>query len=130
MPIIVQWENNEKTIMRTTFTTPWTWNALPAIRQQGLEMMAEVEHLVDSIVDFRTVEHIPKGSLSAWRSMRSSRTSQQGVTVIVGTLPTIRMLYHSYVTAFPSAREVYRLVYTLEEAHATLDKIRQARHSH
>ncbi len=127
MPIIPQWENNDKTIIRTQFKDEWTWNNFTLVRTTLLHMIESVPHIVDHIADFQDVEDIPNGALAIGRSIHKSCAHNQGIIVIVGSFPMLKMLYQSLTLAYPATKSNFVLASTSDEAHKIIAEIQQNR---
>lgn len=127
MPIIPQWENNDKTIINVQFYDEWTWNEFALVRTTILNMLAHVSHYVDYIADFQNTNDIPIGALAIGRSIHKSCSHNQGIIVIVGVSPTLRILYQSLTLAYPATKSNFVLAPTLDEAHQIITEIQQNR---
>jgi hypothetical protein len=129
MSIITRWENNEKTIISVQFANEWSWDEFAPIREAILEMQADIPHVVDYIADFCEVDDIPTGALAVGRSIHRSCTRNDGIMVLVGTSPMLRMLFQSFITAYPVNKNELVLVSTLDEAFQIITDIQQNRNN-
>lgn len=127
MPILISWENNEKTIIKTSFVGNWTWADFPIIRAQAIEMMKSVNHQVDFIGDLSETVRMPKGAFSVGRSIINNQQKNEGNAVIIGTSPIVRVLFHTFVNTYPAIRNQYFYATSLDEAHTIIKRIQQNR---
>ena len=125
MPILISWEDNDKTIIQVCFTGDWTWADFPPIRLKSIEMLNSVDHVVDFIADFRDVTRVAKGAFSVGRSITNSRLKNEGIAVVVGTSPILRVLFHTFTNTYSATRNRYFYTSTLEEAHILIKTKRQ-----
>lgn len=127
MPIIPKWEDNEKTIIYVQFIDDWSWSEFTPVREIIVEMLGSVSHMVDYIADFQEVDHIPIGALAIGRSIHKSCIHNEGVAVIVGISPILRMLFQSFTAAYPASKKELVLVPTLDKANQAIIDIQQNR---
>ena len=127
MPIISRWENNEKTIIYIQFSDEWSWDEFTFVRGTILNMIVDVSHIVDYIVDFQEVEDIPNGALTVGRSIHKSCSRNEGVALMVGLSPMLRMLYQSFTTAYPASKNEFLLVANLNDAYQMIADIQENR---
>lgn len=62
MKLLVEWDNEEKVIIRMTFAGKWTWHDFYQANLEAVAMMKTVEHPVHFLVDFRQSQGIPGDS--------------------------------------------------------------------
>jgi len=129
MPIIPQWENNDRTIMTVQFSGKWAWNEFSVVRTTILDMVDSIPHCVDYIINFEDEDDIPAGALAIGRSIHKSCSLNQGIIVIVGISPMLRMLYQSFTLAYPATIGNFILVATIDDAYETITEIQQYRNN-
>lgn len=129
MTIVPRWENNEKTIIYVQFSGDWSWEEFTPVRKTILEMIEAVPHIVDYIADFQDIDDIPTGALPIGRSIHKSCSRNEGVVLIVGLSPMLRMLYQSFTTAFPASKNEFIHVLTLDEAYQTIAELQENRNN-
>jgi hypothetical protein len=62
MPIQVEWDNDEKRIIRWTFAERWTGQEFRDTIQKSNELMNAQDHTVSYIIDFSQAEGVPRKS--------------------------------------------------------------------
>lgn len=127
MPIIYRWGNNEKTIIYVQFIDDWSWEDIVPIRKAIVEMLASVPHTVDYIADFQEIDHIPIGALAVGRTIHKSCVHNEGVAVIVGLTPILRILFQSFIATYPASKSELALALTLDSAYQVITELQQNR---
>jgi hypothetical protein len=77
----VQWDNDEKTVLR------WTWDEFSIAFKQGADMMASLDHPVHFIVNpLNTISrgYLPPGALQNTLSLYRNALPNAGSTVMIG----------------------------------------------
>jgi hypothetical protein len=122
MAINVDWDNEEKTIVRFLYSGQWNMSELSAAVQESNKLMDRVNHSVGCIIDIRDSNLIPSGVLSMGRSVVVRKHPNQGNSIVVGAntfivamFDVFRKVYH---TKFVEAE--YKFVRTLDEARSLL----------
>ena len=59
MPIDVQWDDDNQTVIRYVFKTPWTWTEYHAAIEQAWTMAKSVDHPTDTITDMSGSRLLP-----------------------------------------------------------------------
>jgi hypothetical protein len=83
MPIITQWDNDEKTIVRHDFQGRWTWEEFFEAERRANELVATVTHRVDIISNMREGAMPHQGALANARSVIHRLKANLGVIVVV-----------------------------------------------
>jgi hypothetical protein len=83
MPVITQWDNDEKTIVRHDFQGKWTWEEFLAAERKANELVAGVTHRVDIISDMREGTMPREGALANARGVIKRLKPNIGVIVVV-----------------------------------------------
>lgn len=84
MKVQIQWENDDKKIVRYIFEQGWSWPDLNAALDEAGELIGTVSHRVDVIMDISSANLIPKGALSQInRAYSNPKPPNIGLTVIV-----------------------------------------------
>lgn len=124
MPILVVWDNDEKTILRYDIRGRWTWDEMMNAYNEGAALLKEVSHTVDFIVypiDPISKAHIPPNSLSNVLRLHGKSLSNAGVTALINDNTTARTLLRLLSALNPRIAARYIMVDTLEEARQKLD---------
>jgi len=127
MSINAQWGNNEKTIIIVQFLNDWSWSEIIPVRESIVDMVESVPHIVDYIADFRETDRIPTGGLAVGRSIYNNRIRNEGACTVVGVSPILRMLYRTFITAYPIMKNELLFVPTMNLAYQTLAEIQDDR---
>ena len=87
MNIIVEWNNEAKTILMYDFHKGWSWSDLRDALDQGNAQLSSVEHKVDVIMNFTNAAMFaPSGAISQARHVTNNpRHENIGLTVVVGS---------------------------------------------
>ncbi len=127
MHIQVEWDNEEKTIIRYTFRPGWDWNELITAFQQVDALMDIVDHKVDTILDFTlTSLMFPKDALSfSRRALENPRHPNINNTVVVGNR-FVKSLADVVFSIAPKSAKRWNLqvAQTMEEAYELLENQR------
>ncbi|MBC6937874.1 MAG: hypothetical protein DWB42_18890 [Chloroflexi bacterium] len=84
MPVTVEWDNAEKTIIRMAMVGHWTWDEAYAAFADGDQMLDGVNHRVGVIIDLRESKGVPPAALANARKMSEKQHPRAGMTVFVG----------------------------------------------
>lgn len=84
MPVVAEWDNEERTVIRYTFSPHWSTHDLEdAIRVGGM-LMGSVEHTVHTICDLRGPKRPPANILRLLEPLEDNLPDNRGINVIVG----------------------------------------------
>jgi hypothetical protein len=116
MPIHVDWDDAEQTIIRYTFSSPWTWNDYRAAIDRAWELAQSVDHPTDTITDMSNSRLWPEGLFTNIRkSVVEIPDTTQSVVLVGGgmfvemSISVLRRVYRS-----PGAR--FLTAHSLDEA--------------
>jgi hypothetical protein len=84
MPIEIEWDDPDKTIIYTRVTGAWTWEEMHQISEKSILMRQSVTHEVGSIVDFSAAKCLPDGAIAPAKKIINRQESYSGTTVFVG----------------------------------------------
>jgi hypothetical protein len=97
MAISIQWDNDDKQIIRGEVNGRWTWAELHNALEKTIEMMDSVSYKVDFILDVSHSRFIPGGATQAVQSVATPQTHpNEGIKVIVGANAILRFAYEAY----------------------------------
>jgi hypothetical protein len=119
MSIKVEWDNDEKTIIRWTFSDPWLWEDFRAAYERSHAMIASVAHTVHILADAREGSNIPAGNImSSIRMLIRHYPSNLGIHVAVSQKLLIRVMGETVGRLLPKGvgKGIYA-VETVEEAY-------------
>jgi hypothetical protein len=96
MGIQTDWDNAEKTILRSDFEGKWTWDEYFVTMKQVVEMMKAVDHRVDAIANMKPgIMPISGSAMSNARTALSWLPANCGVIAIV-TNPFVAALLSTF----------------------------------
>lgn len=118
MPIEVQWDNNEQTVIRWVYQWPWSWEEAYQAYEQEMALIDCVEHIVDGIADMRQAQGLPKGSLTAGISLMNKSHERMDLLVILGANRLIQSMYDMMRKLYPGMAKKVKLVIVRSEEEA------------
>lgn len=125
MSVIVEWFDEEHTILLTTFIGRWTWEEVWAAHQQGNKLVSDLDYPIDSILDLtRGSPYPPPGTLTQLRRISELRKPTNGIMVIVRPSHVVRAITKVFCLFYPALAENYPFEFanTVAEAHAVLTR--------
>jgi stage II sporulation SpoAA-like protein len=124
MVITAEWDNEEKTLIRQTYSGRWTWDDIRAMIETCQQMLDSVDHKVNFIGDLRQSQTMLPPSATVQFSWLSNylRHPKMGKSVIVGASEFIRIFGNMFISAHRGTAEQIVFATTLEEAQAILAK--------
>jgi hypothetical protein len=126
MPVTVQWDNPEKTIIYARYER-WSWGEYYKALAECTELSHTVDHQVDIICDL--VDNlIPKGgTISHTMATLKQDNDRVGLIVLVTPNRFIQALTQMSERIVPGFKKKYRMTSTLESARDLIMKERQKR---
>jgi hypothetical protein len=124
MSVTVQWDNDQKTIIRYDFVGYWDWADFREKAQEAFSMTRSVEHQVDTISNFLPTTHIPKDAFIHFRRVMTDAPKNRGVNVIVGASQFIRALVTIFSRIYQQLGNRLVLADSLEQARNLLQSRR------
>jgi len=131
MGITVQWDSDDKTIIRQTFDGRWTWDDLYAALDYVAKLTDSVPHRVDAIVDVRHSSMLPGGSLFSFNTRQHAdklakrNDANRGSIIVVGANPLLRGLYDSFRGLYANTASDVHFVASMEQARALISDKRE-----
>ena len=127
MPISLNWDNENRTVLRLIFWNEWTLDEYATQFEIVVDALKTITHSVDILIDLRTDSYVPKGdSLRAFRNVMDKLPENTGVIVYVNDNPVQRHLFDKqlsfYNTVSRGRKQRVYMVETLEEAHELINK--------
>lgn len=126
MSIEVDWYNEEQDIIIHHIEGRWTINELREAAIRAWNMMRDVDHIVDVIMDVRTGHRLPSGFMVHGKHIATARPDNGGIIVIVGGTAFMKALYQVYVKAYGQKTPDFS-VYFAETVGAAENLIQQNR---
>jgi hypothetical protein len=118
MPASVNWDNEEKTIIRQQLIGDWTYNDYIASAAETQTLTASVPHTVHVIVDFSASTSYPTRLLSAGPGLDRNLPTNQGTVTLIQCPPYVRAVFDIVVKLYPKIGANSAYVESLEEAYA------------
>lgn len=127
MPITVEWDNPEKTVVRMAMMGTWTWDEAYAKADEGYAMLETVDYEVGIIIDMTQSPHIPDHAISNAQAMIKRRHPRTGLTVFVRVNTFFTSMWNIFSRLYTAMAHKQNSVFanTLEEARAILAKTYQ-----
>ena len=116
MPIEVEWDNAEQTILRLDFHAPWNWEAYEAAVLKSSQLIGTAAQPVVMIVNGATIEQLPQGALSHFRQSEFLVPGNLGCICVVNANPLIRLVISTVGKLSPQIGKRLRIADSLEEA--------------
>jgi len=126
MPVSVQWDNPEKTIIYARYER-WTWDDFYTALSQCTELTNTVDHIVYIICDL--VDNVvPKGgTFSHAAATLKQDTDRVGLIILVTPNRFIQALTQMSSRIVPGFQKKYRMVTSLENARQLIARESQQR---
>jgi hypothetical protein len=119
-PAIVQWENEEHTIIRFTLRQRWMWSDVRAAKEQIDSMMGTVDHKVNLIVSNEHTNWMPGNFNQNVLDIIDNLHPNMGLLVVVSNNALFEQLFRLFVTLNGGVPFEFVFVQSLEAARATL----------
>jgi hypothetical protein len=92
MPVIVEWHNTEKTIIRYDYVGRWTLAEFYPALAVGQDMIRQQPHTVDCIINLSQSEAFPANNMPATGLLVPMTPPNTGIAVAVGNPARARAL--------------------------------------
>lgn len=119
--IHVDWDNDQKTILKYTFIRQLKWEDYYQALRKGREMMATVTHHVCILNDMRQLEYFPPNFVSTARSVIADRPSNTGLAIFLTSSNFFKILHKVLAQVIPNVPTDYILVASEGEAYKRLN---------
>jgi hypothetical protein len=123
MPVHVQWDNPENTILRYDVEGHWTWEEFLEAFQKARIMAASTQHTIHAIVhpaDNKSLGYLPSGTLSQVIQLYRNAPSNFGLTAIISDSDFFNIFNRISRQLYPRIADRYLFVASLEEARSLL----------
>ena len=123
MGIKVQWDNEEKTVLRWVFEEQWNKQDYYDVNDDLHKTLDTVSHKVNVILDMRKSRDLPKGFISTLRSEQFKQPhSNLGTMVSIGQNNFIRIFVNTFLRLYPTSATQFYMAESDEQAYAMFDK--------
>ena len=126
MPIRVYWEDTDQTIVRYDFEGKWMWDELYTAYYEAIAMETSVSYRVDIILDMRNSGAIPTNALLHMKNFSEKQPPNVGLSIFVTSNAFVTALYNTAIKFYAKIAFYFRLVKTLDQAHAMITDVRRA----
>jgi hypothetical protein len=127
MPVNIEWNDPEKTVIVATIDWPWDWDELGATWKTGVEMMNSVQHPVYMVAVAKT-SRFPVGNiLSNLTHMMKIVPDNIGLAIMVTENRFQETINQIFFKLSPGLRQKGRVVSSLDKA---LALVAEAEKSH
>lgn len=130
MGIRVDWDSQDKAIIKYTFNGYWTWQEMHDAVRHVYAIMATVEHKVDIIVDMTESSFVPKDAIANAHQLAVSvlpNDNYSGITVFVGMNTLVRTLLNAVGRLYHQLTDYHHFMFArnLAEAAAMIEAQRK-----
>ena len=123
MPVSMDWDNAQRTVIRVTFDGTWEIKDIHLIINKGVSMIESVDHDVDTIYDFTRSKFSPKHILTTVDYMENSHNIHERLMIMVNASVYIRSLTKVAAVMAPKTFADVRFVNCLEDAYALIAQV-------
>jgi hypothetical protein len=119
MNVEIRWENEERTVIRYTYSGDWNWEQFYTVLETRLQ-----EDKLDSratvLVDFRGITKFPSDMILHLKRAAALAGETQVLVVVIANSASLITLYNLFVRVYSQIGKRFRLVRNDEEAYALL----------
>jgi len=127
MPILLVWDNDQKSILRQVYVGHWTQEDFFASFAEAEALYSSVEHDIDLIIDLRQNQTNPLSMINTFSRTESRVHPNHASVTVVGVNSFIRVLGGISVKLAPRLSRNLAFVATLDEAYAHIRQMRARR---
>lgn len=124
MPIVLNWEDDARTILRHTYRGKWTVAEFYEAVDGSRSLLLDVAHPVDLIIDMREGPNPPKGITPAYQYADRKVPANQRLIVMVNPSEYMRRFNRIVEGVAPRASKDRHVVETVEDAHNLIQELR------
>ena len=121
MGINTKWDDSGKTRVLMEFETTWTWEQLDDALEATDDVLADVSHIVDIIIDLEGSD-IPNDYLKAARKLLTAPNMDmrpnEGNRVVVGANKWMRTAYQTLAKTFSKQLDGREVLFANDLSHA------------
>lgn len=119
MNVEIRWENEERTVIRYTYSGDWNWEQFYTVLETRLH-----EDKLDSratvLVDFRGITRLPSDMILHLKRAAALAGETQVLVIVIANSAALVTLYNLFVRVYSQIGKRFRLVRNDEEAYALL----------
>ena len=83
MPVHVDWDNEDRTVIRYDLAGHWNWHEFEVAVEQSFAMTESVTHTVHVIIDMRQSLSIPDGAILYFKRLLQAAPANRGLYTVV-----------------------------------------------
>lgn len=95
MPVTLDWDNPEKTILRLTLADGWAWEDLKVVSPVAIALMGSVDHTVHVLVDHTKTHDLARGGPTHALELMRILPPNFGIVVVVAEPVGIRKVLNA-----------------------------------
>jgi hypothetical protein len=113
MPVSVEWDNEEKTIVRFTYTGKWTWDDFYKYVKEANDLMDTVNYRCVSIIDMSKSNFLPLGASVHVRNIirQSMSHNNSGISVFINADTIVKMIIDALRHNYPDIKDFSNFIY-------------------
>lgn len=119
MNVDIRWENEERTLIRYTYSGDWNWEQFYKVLETRLE-----EDKLDSraavLVDFRGINKFPSDAILHLKRAAALAGETQVLVIVIANSASLITLYNLFVRIYSQIGKRFRLARNDAEAYALL----------
>lgn len=120
VPVVIEWDNDEHTVIRFTLRQRWMWADVRAAKEQINGMMDTVNHKVHLIVSNELTNWMPGNFNLNVLGIIQNIHPNLGLVIVVVNNPMFEQLFRLFVTLNGGVPFQFVFVSSLEKARADL----------
>ncbi len=120
MPVLISWDDDDRTTIRYDYDGKWTWEEVYTANDEVTALMHEVEHPVSIIHDLTRSAGLPSGALTHAHRFTAGLPENWDISVVVGSGTFTEALLNIFSRVYKTLGEHYKTAATLEEARAII----------
>lgn len=114
MPVHVEWDNPEHTVIREDFIDPWTWEDYLVAASQDDEFIDSVDHTVHLMLNLTQTKSIPPNPFGYLQSVGADLSPNLGLILIVGGSMWAETIVNLFYKLYGSRSEGLMGVYSVD----------------
>jgi hypothetical protein len=127
MGIQVEWDNDDKTVVRWDVSGVWTWTEFYTAQDESNRLIRSVDHTVDIIGNLLGSAGLPANTLTAYRQGLKRSAANRGVIVFVVSSTFLKAMVATFRRINKPLANKVLAASTVEEARALLVERQAAR---
>jgi hypothetical protein len=122
MGIYIAWDTPAQTAVRLDFEGKWTWLDFDYVMNQSADLIKQVSHPVDIILNIQNSGPLAAGAVMELRDLRQPMPQNRGALIAVGEDHFARAIMEILTRVYGELGEEYYVASSLDAARASLKK--------